>query len=124
MRPLTDSEKRLLAPYIPKIDLENARVHEGKVPWYLPKRFAGITRGNDIYFRPDAYNPGTAPGIALLGHEMVHVGQYREGMTAIKYLWSSRKGYSTETKYEKPAYGVEWEIFRDLSAPIVAAIGR
>ena len=115
MRPLTECEKTLLAPYIPKIDLEHAQVHEGRVPWYLPKRFVGITRGNDIYFRAHAYNPGTAQGVALLGHEMVHVGQYRLGMTAIKYLWSSRKGYSTETKYERPAYALERKILRDLA---------
>ena len=115
MRPLTECEKTLLAPYIPKIDLELAHVHEARVPWYLPKRFAGITRGNDIYFRAQAYNPDTAQGVALLGHELVHVGQYRNGMTAFKYLWSSRKGYSTETKYEKPAYALERKILRDFS---------
>lgn len=113
-RRLTDGERALLAPYVPEVDLNNATVYEARVPWYLPKRFAGITRGNRIYFRPGAYKTGTAHGIALLGHEMVHVGQYREGMTAIKYLWASRKGYSAETKYEKPAYNLERKIVRDL----------
>jgi hypothetical protein len=116
-RPLTDSEKSLLAPYIPAVDLENAIVHEGKVPWYLPKGFSAITRGRNIYLRCGVYECGTAAGIALLGHEMVHVGQYREGMTAIKYLWSSRNGYSPETRYENAAYALERRIFRDLIKP-------
>jgi len=46
LRPLTPSEKRKLKPYIPKVDLDNADLHDGEVPWYLGKDFAGITRGN------------------------------------------------------------------------------
>jgi hypothetical protein len=65
---------------------------------------AGITRGNDIYFRPGVYNSMTAVGIALLGHELVHVGQYRNGATWLSFLWSYRNGYSMDTKYEQPAY--------------------
>lgn len=113
-RALTESEKARLAPYIPDVDLEHATVHEGKVPWYLPKRFGAITRGRNIYFRCGVYSCETAAGIALLAHEMVHVGQYRVGMTAIKYLWSSRRGYSEDSRYEKPAYDLECRIFKDL----------
>jgi RHS repeat-associated protein len=67
LRPLTQCEKDLLRPYIPDVDLNNADLHDGKVPWYLGKDYAGITRGNDIYFRPGQYDPTTPAGIAILG---------------------------------------------------------
>jgi len=114
LRALTECEKNLLRPYIPDVDLNNADLHDGKVPWYLGKQFAGITRGNDIYFRPGVYDPTSADGIAMLGHELVHVGQYRDGMTWLSYLWESlRHGYDNN-KYEIPAYAKQRLIQQDL----------
>lgn len=115
LRPLSSCEKSLLSPYIPQQDLDNADIHDGKVPRYLSKDMDGITRGNDIYFRPGAYQAGTVDGISLLGHELVHVGQYREGMTWISYLWSVRKGYDRSSKYEKPAYDMGDRIKNDFT---------
>ncbi len=114
LRPLNENEKSLLSPYIPKVDLDNADLHDGEVPWYLPNSMAGITRGNDIYFRKNVYDENTPEGIAVLGHELVHVGQYREGATAFSFLWSYRYGYSRNTEYEKPAYELEDLIKFDL----------
>jgi RHS repeat-associated protein len=116
LRALNDCEKSLLSPYIPQVDLDNADIHDGEVPWYLPDDMAGITRGNDIYFRPGVYEQGTVAGVALLAHELVHVGQYRNGMTWYKYLWSTRKGYSRNSKYEKPAYDLEDKVTKELTA--------
>lgn len=115
LRPLTDCEKNALSPYISKVDLDNADLHDGKVPWYLGKDFAGITRGNDIYFRAGVYDAGTTEGIALLGHELVHVGQYRNGMTTLDYLLSTRHGYMN-SPYEKAAYATQAQINKDLGA--------
>jgi len=42
----------------------------------------------------------TSVGIALLGHELVHVGQYAEGMTWLSYII---QGYE-ENPYELDAY--------------------
>jgi len=109
LRRLTDCEKQKLAPYIPKIDLDKADLHDGEVPWYLGKDYDGITRGNDIYFRPDVYDPSTIDGLAVLGHELVHVGRYRNGLTWLKYLLASRHGYD-KNPYEKPAYDKQDEI--------------
>jgi len=50
----------------------------------------------------------------LLGHELVYVGQYRQGMNWIKYLWSTRNGYMN-SKYEKPAYDLQSQIQKDLT---------
>lgn len=93
-RGLTGHERAALAPRIPEQDLDAARLHEGHVPWYLPARFVAITRGNRIYFRPGACRTDTADGLALLAHELVHVGQYRRGATWLDFLLSYvRHGY-------------------------------
>jgi hypothetical protein len=114
LRPLTIREKCKLRPYIPQVDLDNADLHDGEVPWYLGKDFAGITRGNDIYFRPGVYDDSTANGVAILGHELVHVGQYRNGMTWLSYLWSTGYGY-LQSPYEKEAYDLQEKIRKDLN---------
>ena len=93
-RRLTAQEKAALQSCIPQRDLEKAKVHDGRVPWYLPARFAAITRGNRIYLRPGACRTGTVDGLALLAHELAHVGQYRQGATWISFLLSyARHGY-------------------------------
>jgi len=69
----------------------------------------GITRGNNIYFRPGVYDPSTVDGLADLGHELVHVGQYRNGATWLKYLWAARHGYG-KSKYEEPPFEKHDEI--------------
>jgi RHS repeat-associated protein len=113
LRPLTDCEKEALKPYIPKVDLDNADLHDGKVPWWLRKKYEGVTVHNDIYFRPGVYNSSTPAGLALLGHELVHVGQFRNGLTLVQYLWASRRGYNNNP-YEKPAYDKQDEITNNL----------
>jgi len=37
------------------------------------------TQGNDVHFAPGQYNPGSQKGQELLGHELAHVVQQREG---------------------------------------------
>jgi hypothetical protein len=37
------------------------------------------TQGNDVHFAPGQYNPGSQKGQELLGHELSHVVQQREG---------------------------------------------
>jgi hypothetical protein len=102
----------MLAPFIPKIDLDKADLHPGEVPWYfhfVSNDFEGITRGNDTYFRPGVYDSTTVDGLAKLGHELVHVGQYRNGLTWAKYVWASRHSYD-KNPYEKPAYDKQGDI--------------
>ena len=126
LRALTKCEKRNLAPYIPRIDLDNADIRENEWPPKIGKFFpiplskdvAAITLGNKIYIRPGEYDPTTIDGEALLGHELVHVGQYRTGeMTRAGYLNELIKhGSGTQNKYEAPAYGLEDEIKFSLPA--------
>jgi hypothetical protein len=112
-RALDASEKTLLSPYFSPVDLDAAVLHDGYVPWYLPRRFVGIVRGVHIYFRAGVYDSKTAEGIALLGHELAHVAQYRSGMTAWRYLRSAIWGYH-RCKYERAAFAVQARILQDL----------
>jgi len=119
-RGLSAEERRALAPYIPMVDLERAVLHCGVVPWYLPKRFSAIARGHHVFFRAGIYDPRTAAGIALLGHELTHVGQYRAGMTAAHYLCSVIGGYHN-SRYEKAAFTVQTRILNDLGHALTSA---
>lgn len=47
------------------------------------------TQGNNIHFAPGAYNPQSASGQALLGHELAHVTQQRAGRVPVPH---QRKG--------------------------------
>jgi len=111
LRHLTKCEKDALAPYIPPIDLDNADIHDdGKVPkWFLDKSASAVTDHNDIYFRPGQYNSWKPEDLAGLGHELVHVGQYRrKELTKLKYLLEAAKhGSGRANKYERPAYNLE-----------------
>jgi hypothetical protein len=113
LRPLSETEKGYLEPYIPKRDLDNADVHTGEMPAYAPSWATGITRGNDIYFRNPNQSFATPEDLSLLGHELVHVGQYADGMTAIGYIWASRNGYNNNP-YEVDAYALMRKIEREL----------
>jgi hypothetical protein len=113
-RGLSAHEKRALAPFIADADLDSAILHIGKVPWYLPRRFAAIVRGRHVYLRQDGYAADTLAGLALLGHELIHVGQYRRGMTVAAYLWSARAGYRNNP-FEKEAFDMQSRILAELT---------
>jgi hypothetical protein len=115
-QPLTDSEKNYLAPFIPKRDLDNAEIIIGKMPWYTPDWTEAIVRGNKIYFRDPNQTFNTPEDLALLGHELVHVGQYAEGMNWASYIWSARKGYKKDP-YEVQADKIKKRILRELTKP-------
>ena len=104
-RPLTALERARYAAYFSTEVLDAARVFDGRVPFWLRPDMLGVTLGARIYLRPSAYDPNHIVGIELLGHELVHVRQYREGMTVLGYLWASRRGYR-RNPYEVEAFAV------------------
>lgn len=58
-------------------DFSDVNVHVGsKAPEIGALAYA---QGNDIHFAPGQYNPESASGQQLLGHELAHVVQQREG---------------------------------------------
>ena len=112
--PLSSCEIWTLSSYADVIDLLNADLHDGEVPFYLPDRFAGITRGNDIYFRPNVYDAKTPDGLAILAHELLHVKQYREGMNLFSYATASVNGYESN-KFEVPAFKLQVRVEKELT---------
>jgi hypothetical protein len=58
-------------------DFADVRVHTGP----QADRIGAIafTIGNDLYFAPGRFQPDTIPGQQLLGHELAHVLQQRQG---------------------------------------------
>lgn len=102
-RSLTTDERAVYAKHFSAEILDSAVVYDGNVPWWLRSDMAAITLGNEIYFREGVYLPGTADGVKILGHELVHVQQYAGGMTYAKYMWESRRGYENN-RYEVEAY--------------------
>ena len=113
LRPLNNREKDYLSLYIPKRDLDSADVRVGEMPFYAPSWATGITRGNTIYFRNPKQEFITAADLGLLAHELVHVGQYAQGMTWISYLWSTKNGYEN-SEYEVDAYNQQYKIIHEL----------
>jgi len=113
-RPLTPCEKDCLKPYIAQVDLDNARLHTNGLPWYTTP-FRGLVDGttppggSDIYIRAGKYD-GSPEALALLGHELKHVEQWRNDPTV------GIPGYFFHmNKYEAPAYDLQDRISKDFS---------
>ncbi len=102
-RPLSTQEIQLYQPYFTQAVLNQARIIDGSVPFWLLKEMSAVVLGRRIYLRAGVYQPNTLRGISLLGHELTHVAQFCYGMTVMRYLWSCRNGYM-HSPYEVQAY--------------------
>lgn len=102
-RVLTAQERLIYQHYFSQQVLDVARVIEGRTPFWLLKSMAGVVLGHRIYFRKYAYQASKLIGVELLGHELMHVAQYLQGMSILKYIWASRCGYR-KNRYEIEAY--------------------
>lgn len=58
-------------------DFSAVRVHVGDQPARIGA--VAFTNGNDLYFAPGRFQPDSAQGQRLLGHELAHVIQQRQG---------------------------------------------
>jgi hypothetical protein len=67
----------------------------------------------------EPFGLGLLTACDLLGHELVHVDQYRAGMTIFKYVWSTH-GYDNSL-YEKSACAEQDEIQKNLTNEHMAA---
>lgn len=114
-RPLTQQERDIFKPYFAQIAIEQARIVDGKVPFWLRRDMCAVVLGKCIYFRAGMYQPNTKRGAELLGHELTHVSQFLHGMTLLKYVWSCRKGYM-QSPYEIEAYAKGHLIAANYSA--------
>lgn len=102
-RALTAEERVIFRPYFAHIVLEQVRIIDGRVPFWLRRDMCAVVLKNRIYFRSGVYIANTRQGVNLLGHELTHVSQFLHGMTFLSYLWSCRKGYRLSC-YEIAAY--------------------
>jgi hypothetical protein len=102
-RPLSAQERVIFKPYFANIVIEQARIIDGKVPFWLQRDMCAVVLGARVYFRAGAYQPNTKRGAELLGHELTHVSQFLHGMSLLGYIWSCRKGYRN-SPYELEAY--------------------
>lgn len=119
-RALTASERAQFKPYFARQVIEQARVVDGHVPFWLKRNMCAVVLGRYIYLRPGAYQANSTQGVALLGHELVHVSQFIHGMTIFSYLWSCRRGYQ-HSHYEIQAYATGALIARDFQQSLNAA---
>jgi len=76
-QPLPEEVRRVLGPYFPTYDLSRVQVQEG-IPWYVRMNPDAYTDWQTIYFAPGKYDPHSAAGIALIGHELMHCLQYAQ----------------------------------------------
>ena len=102
-RELTSQERALFKPYFASNVLGQARIIDGRVPFWLSDKMCAVVIGCTIYFRSGAYLPNSKRGAQLLGHELTHVSQFLQGMTLLRYIWSCRHGYF-KSQYEIEAY--------------------
>jgi len=61
-------------------DFSSVRVHQGK---HVNQMGAlALTQGDQLHFAPGQYQPGSSSGDQLIGHELAHVKQQRQGRVA------------------------------------------
>ncbi|MEX2081795.1 MAG: DUF4157 domain-containing protein [Dehalococcoidia bacterium] len=110
-----------LSGYVEAGDLERMRVVTGWPGRWLPAalRQGAVTLGRRVFFREGRYAPDTPAGLALIAHEAVHVGQYRElGIPVFlaKYLSGNLKVRFDHDRHEMelPAIAVQGRVLGDL----------
>lgn len=77
-----------LREFVPERDLRAARVVTGR-PWRWLPRLIGmgaITFAPFVVFRSGRYRTDTPRGVALIAHEVMHIGQVRE-LGRIRFYW-------------------------------------
>ncbi len=113
-RPLSLQEKLALKQYFNAQVLHQARIVDGRVPFWLRRDMCAVVLNKTIYFRAGYYAVNTPQGLSLLGHELTHVAQFMHGMTTFDYIWSCRKGYM-QSPYEVQAYAMGARIAQDFT---------
>lgn len=59
-------------------DFSQVRLHPDAAEVTAPLQAKAVTRGQDVYFHPGQFQPGTPKGQALIAHELAHTLQARQ----------------------------------------------
>ncbi len=81
-RPLEPRIRQTMEAFF-QADFSGVRVHEG--PTARAIGALAFTLGEDLHFAPGLYDPRSRDGVALLGHELTHVVQQRDGRVTNPY---------------------------------------
>jgi hypothetical protein len=114
--------KSALAPRsVPPTDFFGVRLHLAAAEVTAPLQAKAVTRGQDIFFHPGQFQPGTPKGEALIAHELAHTLQTRNSSQAGSGSGSfvSRPGDAFEKNADALVRG---ETARALAAPAGAAL--
>ena len=85
---LDDAIIARLSEFVPELDLRSARIVTGR-PWcWLPAviGMGAVTIAPFIIFRSGRYRTNTPRGLALIAHEVMHIGQVRE-LGRARFYW-------------------------------------
>jgi len=66
----------------PSAKFSNVRLHPNAAEVTAPLQARAVTRGQDVYFHPGQFQPGTPHGEALIAHELAHTLQTRHAVGA------------------------------------------
>lgn len=75
-RAMPDGVRRKMEAFF-KADFSGVRIYQGSAAQSIGAH--AFTMGSDIHFAPGQYSPDTPRGQQLLGHELAHVLQQRQG---------------------------------------------
>ena len=99
--PLTPEVRRGMETFLGR-ELDEVRLHISPIAQSL--RAEAFTTGRHVVFAPGRFYPGTPAGIALLGHELTHLGQ------PLAFKTESGMGAVTEDSHETAARQQEEQI--------------
>lgn len=115
-RPLLPTEVAALPPRVRGLaDDERVRLVDGAHPLAFVGKLMGmgdiiLVRGQRIFWPnlPEDISVA-ASDVAVLAHELCHVWQYKNGMSAWSYVWRERGVYAYKLLKNKPflSYGYE-----------------
>ncbi|MHC1725322.1 MAG: RHS repeat-associated core domain-containing protein [Syntrophobacteraceae bacterium] len=99
------------------IDYSNVTLQKG-VPFF-PRLFGATayTSGNNIYWDPKTYLYPSIPFTAMVGHELIHVGQYAHySVFQLRYFFANiMDGGYLSNRFEVPAFAMQKQIEGGIS---------
>jgi Domain of unknown function (DUF4157) len=110
-------------PSAPTADFFDVRLHPDAAEVTAPLQARAVTRGQDVYFHPGQFQPGTPHGEGLIAHELAHTLQTRHSAGGAAGGGSSSFVSQPGDAFERNADAlVRGETSHALAAPAGAAL--